>query len=117
MAEKSRADPNSLKKQFIKKLVREELVRNPEFEKFLTRKKVKGQYIVNITNKVILQDRCRERETLVNLIKFKIHSTRPIDYSFTWSATPQGHRFWEDLQDEYSRELCNKELSKDEIFL
>ena len=105
MTEKSRADPEKERKKFIKKVVREELAKNPKLERFLTDRGVKGQYIVNITNKVLSQGRgAIEKGTLISLVKYKMDSTRPIDRSFTWAATPQGHDFWRNLQNIYSKE-------------
>lgn len=103
MTEKSRADPEKERKKFIKKVVREELAKNPKLESFLTDRGIKGQYIVNTTNKLLIQ-RWYNREDIINTVKNKIHSLRAIDRSFTWAATPQGHAFWMDLQNIYLKE-------------
>ena len=103
MTEKSRADPEKERKKFIKKVVREELVKNPKLERFLTDRGIKGQYIVNTTNKLLIQ-RWYNREDIINAVKNKIHSLRAIERSFTWAATPQGHDFWRNLQNIYSEE-------------
>ena len=103
MTEKSRADPEKERKKFIKKVVREELAKNPKLERFLTDRGIKGQYIVNTTNKLLIQ-RWYNKEDIINAVKNKIHSLRAIDRSFTWAATPQGHAFWSNLQNIYSEE-------------
>lgn len=103
MTEKSRADPEKERKKFIKKVVREELAKNPKLERFLTDRGIKGQYIVNITNKLLIQ-RWYNKEDIINAVKNRIHSLRAIDRSFTWAATPQGHDFWRNLQNIYSKE-------------
>ena len=103
MAEKSRADPEKERKKFIKKVVREELAKNPKLERFLTDRGIKGQYIVNTTNKLLIQ-RWYDKEDIIYAVKNNIHSLRAIDRSFTWSATPQGHDFWRNLQNIYSEE-------------
>ena len=103
MTEKSRADPEKERKKFIKKVVREELAKNPKLERFLTDRGIKGQYIVNTTNKLLIQ-RWYNREDIINAVKNKIHSLRAIERSFTWAATPQGHDFWRNLQNIYSEE-------------
>ena len=103
MTEKSRADPEKERKKFIKKTVREELAKNPKLKRFLTDRGIKGQYIVNITNKLLIQ-RWYNEEDIINAVKNRIHSLRAIDRSFTWAATPQGHAFWDNLQDAYSEE-------------
>lgn len=103
MTEKSRADPEKERKKFIKKVVREELAKNPKLKRFLTDRGIKGQYIVNTTNKLLIQ-RWYNKEDIIDAVKNKIHSLRAIDRSFTWSATPQGHAFWMDLQHIYLKE-------------
>lgn len=102
MTEKSRADPEKERKKFIKKVVREELAKNPKLEKFLTDRGIKGQYIVNTTNKLLIQG-WYNRKDIINAVENRIHSLRAIDRSFIWAATPQGHAFWRDLQDIYSK--------------
>lgn len=103
MTEKSRADPEKEMKRFIKKVVREELAKNPKLKRFLTDRGIKGQYIVNTTNKFLIQ-RWYNKEDIINAVKNKIHSLRAIDRSFTWAETPQGHDFWSNLQKIYSKE-------------
>lgn len=104
MTEKTRADPEKERKKFIKKVVREELAKNSKLERFLTDRGIKGQYIVNTTNRLLVQRWYNREEDVVNAVKNRIHSLRAIDRSFTWAATPQGHNFWRDLQDIYSEE-------------
>lgn len=104
MTEKTRADPEKERKKFIKKVVREELAKNSKLERFLTDRGIKGQYIVNITNRLLIQRWCSEKEDVVNAVKNRIHSLRAIDRSFVWAATPQGHAFWRNLQGIYSEE-------------
>lgn len=110
MTEKSRADPEKAEmKRFAKKVVREELAKNPRLERFLTDRGVKGQYIVNITKRVLrLSD--GDKEYIRNSIEGRINSRRPIDNAFTWAATPQGHYFWSNLQEAYSEELYEDKI-------
>lgn len=90
-------------KKFVKKQIREALDQNPKFKAFLKQNHVEGRYIKNVTKRILECDdikhglRCR-----TDLIK---KDSAVINWSFTWSSTPEGHTFWYNLDKKYNKEI------------
>lgn len=98
-------DPPEERKSKIKKLIREELNKNPVLYNILRENKAEGKFIKEYTNKII---RCSWSDrTVRENICYNINSERPIDLAFTWRNTKQGHEYWRKIND-----LVINELSK-----
>lgn len=93
------------RKSRIKKLIREELNKNPVLSNVLRENKAEGKFIKEYTDKIIRyswSDRA-VRENICHIINSKC----PIDLAFTWRNTKQGHEYWRKIDD-----LVINELSK-----
>lgn len=98
-------DPPEERKSKIKKLIREELNKNPVLYNILRENKAEGKFIKEYTNKII---RCSWSDrTVRENICYNINSECPIDLAFTWRNTKQGHEYWRKIND-----LVINELSK-----
>lgn len=98
-------DPPEERKSKIKKLIREELNKNPVLSNVLRENKAEGKFIKEYTDKIIrysLSDRA-VRENICYIINSKC----PIDLALTWRNTKQGHEYWRKIND-----LVINELSK-----
>lgn len=67
-------DPPEERKSRIKKLIREELNKNPVLSNVLRENKAEGKFI-------------------------NINSECPIDLALTWRNTKQGHKYWDKIND------------------
>lgn len=93
------------RKSRIKKLIREELNKNPVLSNVLRENKAEGKFIKEYTDKIIRygwSDRTARENICDN-----INSERPIDLALTWRNTKQGHEYWRKISD-----LVINELSK-----
>lgn len=98
-------DPPEERKSKIKKLIREELNKNPVLSNVLRKNKAEGKFIKEYTNRII---RCSWSDrTARENICYNINSECPIDLAFTWKNTKQGHEYWRKIND-----LVINELSK-----
>lgn len=98
-------DPPEERKSKIKKLIREELNKNPVLSNVLRENKAEGKFIKEYTDKIIRYGWC---DTIViGNISSTINSDSPIDLAFTWRNTKQGHKYWKKIND-----LVINELSK-----
>lgn len=98
-------DPPEERKSKIKKLIREELNKNPVLSNVLRENKAEGKFIKECTNRII---RCSWSDrTARENIRYNINSECPIDLAFTWRNTKQGHEYWRKIND-----LVINELSK-----
>ena len=94
-------DPPQQRKSKIKKLIREELNKNP----VLRDNKAEGKFIKELTDKIIRHgwgDRIAKEHICIAL-----NSNNPIDMAMTWRNTKQGHEYWRKIND-----LVINELSK-----
>nr|UVN10344.1 MAG: hypothetical protein [Bacteriophage sp.] len=98
-------DPPEERKSKIKKLIREELNKNPVLSNVLRENKVEGKFIKEYTDKIIRYS-WSDRAVRENIC-YNINSERPIDLAFTWRNTKQGHEYWRKIND-----LVINELSK-----
>lgn len=98
-------DPPEERKSKIKKLIREELNKNPVLSNVLRENKAEGKFIKEYTDKIIRYG-WSDRTTREN-IRSKINSKCPIDLALTWRNTKQGHEYWRKIND-----LVINELSK-----
>lgn len=90
-------------KKFVKKQIREALDQNPKFKAFLKQNHVEGRFIRNITKSILECDDIKYKLTCkTNIIK---EDSSVINWSFTWSRTPEGHTFWYNLDRKYNREI------------
>lgn len=90
-------DPPEERKSRIKKLIREELNKNPVLSNVLRENKAEGKFIKEYTDKIIRygwSDRA-VRENICDIINSKY----PIDLAFTWRNTKQGHEYWSKIND------------------
>lgn len=98
-------DPPEERKSKIKKLIREELNKNPVLSNVLRENKAEGKFIKEYTDKIIRygwSDRTA-REDICD----SINSECPIDLALIWRNTKQGHEYWRKIND-----LVINELSK-----
>ena len=98
-------DPPEERKSKIKKLIREELNKNPVLSNVLRENKAEGKFIKEYTDKIIrygLGDRTARYH-----IRSALNSKCPIDLAFTWRNTKQGHEYWRKID-----VLVINELSK-----
>lgn len=98
-------DPPEERKNKIKKLIREELNKNPVLSNVLRENKAEGKFIKEYTDKIIRygwSDR-----TVRENIYYNINSECPIDLALIWRNTKQGHEYWRKINN-----LVINELSK-----
>lgn len=93
------------RKSRIKKLIREELNKNPVLSNVLRENKAEGKFIKEYTDKIIRYS-WSDRTARENIC-YNINSECPIDLAFTWRNTKQGHEYWRKIND-----LVINELSK-----
>lgn len=90
-------DPPEERKSKIKKLIREELNKNPVLSNVLRENKAEGKFIKEYTDKIIRYgwSDIIARENIC----YNINSECPIDLALTWRNTKQGYRYWEKIND------------------
>lgn len=98
-------DPPEERKSKIKKLIREELNKNPVLSNVLRENKAEGKFIKEYTDKIIRYG--GSDRTARENICYNINSERPIDLALTWRNTKQGDEYWRKIND-----LVINELSK-----
>lgn len=96
-------DPPEERKRKIKKLIREELNKNPVLSKVLRENKAEGKFIKEYTDKIICYS-WSDRAVREN-IRYNINSEYPIDLAFTWRNTKQGREYWSKINDIVINEL------------
>jgi hypothetical protein len=90
-------DPPQQRKSKIKKLIREELNKNPVLSNVLRDNKAEGKFIKELTDKIIRHgwgDRIAKEHICIAL-----NSNNPIDMAMTWRNTKQGHKYWDKIND------------------
>lgn len=90
-------DPPQQRKSKIKKLIREELNKNPVLSNVLRDNKAEGKFIKELTDKIIRRgwdDRITKEHICIAL-----NSNNPIDMAMTWRNTKQGHTYWSKIND------------------
>ena len=90
-------DPPEERKSKIKKLIQEELNKNPVLSNILRENKAEGKFIKEYTDKIIRygwSDRTARENIYCN-----INSERPIDLALIWRNTKQGHEYWRKIND------------------
>ena len=98
-------------KSLIKRTIREELPNNPKLYHFLKEQKAEGKYIKAFTdrllNNILKSYRDYNRDAVLKYINtevsYNIHNSAPINSSFNWRSTPQGHSFWRELEERIQR--------------
>lgn len=88
-------DPPEERKSRIKKLIREELNKNPVLSNVLRENKAEGKFIKEYTDKIIRygwSDRTARENICHN-----INSECPIDLALAWRNTKQGHKYWDKI--------------------
>ena len=93
------------RKSRIKKLIREELNKNPVLSNVLRENKAEGKFIKEYTDKIIRYG-WSDRAAREN-ISSTINSDSPIELALIWRNTKQGHKYWDKIND-----LVINELSK-----
>lgn len=78
-------DPPEERKSKIKKLIREELNKNPVLSNVLRENKAEGKFIKEYTDKIIRYG-WSDRTARENIC-YNINSERPIDLALTWRNT------------------------------
>ena len=96
-------DPPEERKSKIKKLIREELNKNPVLSNVLRENKAEGKFIKEYTDKIIRYG-WSDRKTRENIC-YNINSERPINLAFIWRNTKQGHEYWRKINDLVINEL------------
>lgn len=85
------------RKSKIKKLIREELNKNPVLSNVLRDNKAEGKFIKELTDEIIRygwgDGMAREH------IRIALNSENPIDMAMTWRQTKQGHTYWSEIND------------------
>lgn len=90
-------DPPEERKSKIKKLIREELNKNPVLSNVLRENKAEGKFIKEYTDKIIRHG-WSDRAARENIC-YNINSECPIDLALTWRNTKQGHKYWSKIND------------------
>lgn len=90
-------DPPEERKSKIKKLIREELNKNPVLSNVLRENKAEGKFIKEYTDKIIRYG-WSDRTARENIC-YNINSKCPIDLALTWRNTKQGHKYWDKIND------------------
>lgn len=90
-------DPPEERKSRIKKLIREELNKNPVLSNVLRENKAEGKFIKEYIDKIIRYG-WSDRAVRENIC-YIINSKCPIDLAFTWRNTKQGHKYWDKIND------------------
>lgn len=93
------------RKSKIKKLIREELNKNPVLSNVLRENKAEGKFIKEYTDKIIRYG-WSDRTARENIC-YNINSEYPINLALIWRNTKQGHEYWRKIND-----LVINELSK-----
>lgn len=96
-------DPPEERKSKIKKLIREELNKNPVLSNVLRENKAEGKFIKEYTDKIIRYS-WSDRAVRENIC-YNINSECPINLAFTWRNTKQGHEYWRKINDIVINEL------------
>ena len=96
-------DPPEERKSKIKKLIREELNKNPVLSNVLRENKAEGKFIKEYTDKIIRY--CWSDIAGRKNICYSINSKCPIDLALTWRNTKQGHEYWRKINDIVINEL------------
>lgn len=96
-------DPPEERKSKIKKLIREELNKNPVLSNVLRENKAEGKFIKEYTDKIIRYG-WSDRVVRENIC-YNINSERSIYLAFTWRNTKQGHEYWKKINDIVINEL------------
>lgn len=89
-------DPPSQESRERKKLLKQEISKNPKFESFLKKNKVYGRFISNFMN----ETEKRSSDFFKNRIS-SMHYSEPINFSLCWADTREGHEFWRKLNSKY----------------
>lgn len=90
-------DPPEERKSKIKKLIREELNKNPVLSNVLRENKAEGKFIKEYTDKIIHYG--WGDGIAKDHIRIALNSERPIDIAITWRQTKQGHTYWSKIND------------------
>lgn len=90
-------DPPEERKSKIKKLIREELNKNPVLSNVLRENKAEGKFIKEYTDKIIRYD--WSDIIAIGNISSTINSDSPIDLALTWRNTKQGYEYWRKIND------------------
>lgn len=98
-------DPPEERKSKIKKLIREELNKNPVLQNVLRENKAEGKFIKEYTDKIICYS--WSDRAVREIIHYSINSKCPMDLAFAWGDTKQGHEYWKKIDN-----LVINELSK-----
>lgn len=98
-------DPPEERKSKIKKLIREELNKNPVLSNVLRENKAEGKFIKELTDRVTRYG--WGDKTARNRIRIALNSKNPIDIAITWRQTKQGHTYWSKIND-----IVRNKLSK-----
>lgn len=85
-------DPPEERKSKIKKLIREELNKNPVLSNVLRENKAEGKFIKEYTDKIIRYG--WGNVMAKNQVRIALNSKNPIDMAMTWRQTKQGHTYW-----------------------
>ena len=102
-------DPPEERKSRIKKLIREELNKNPVLLNVLKKNKAEGKFIKEFTDEIICNS-LREGhsdERIINTVHVTINSRNAIDRAMIWRDTKQGHKYWSKID-----KIVLNELSK-----
>lgn len=90
-------DPPEERKSKIKKLIREELNKNPVLSNVLRENKAEGKFIKELTDRVTRYGWGDKMAR--NHIHVALNSKNPIDIAITWRQTKQGHTYWSKIND------------------
>ena len=99
----ARDRPEKAEIQEIKQKIKAAINSNKRLLSFLKENKIYGRYIKNTVNSLI-QD-----TTIDYITKYIKLDCNPINCSFTWSKTSEGHDFWRKLDLAYRATIKNKE--------
>lgn len=90
-------DPPEERKSKIKKLIREELNKNPVLSNVLKENKAEGKFIKELTDRIILGN--YSDKMAKDHIHVALNSKNAIDRALHWMHTKQGFRYWDEIND------------------
>lgn len=107
-----RDPPRMMLKEDIKKRIREELDKNRILSDSLEEHKAKGKFIKEFTNSLIRKYSTQRKFIELDIVNSIRNSYQPIDASFCWHYTAQGHNYWLKINDEISEKLLQERRRK-----
>ena len=111
-----RDPPEIMQKEDIKRKIREELDKNTILSDSLEEHKAKGKFIKEFTNSLIRNYGTQRKFIELKIVNSIRNPYQPIDASFYWKDTAQGHAYWHVLDCEICEKLSEERRKKRKSF-